>query len=129
LPGYAAKTPAGAKSFADIQSAVSTAEGAVSTAQTKARADVEEKRIGVERASLERTRTPVIFNGATLGKDGKLHAFVRTGVTIGDTRWVLSQGDPEVDQQLDGTKIARGKYYQNSRHTLIPGGSHCGTTK
>ena len=121
LPGYAAKTPAGAKSFADIQSAVSTAEGAVSTAQAKARGDVEEKRIGVERASLERTRTPVIFNGATLGKDGKLHAFVRTGVMIGDTRWVLSQGDPEVDQQLDGTKIARGKYYQNSRHTLIPG--------
>jgi hypothetical protein len=121
LPGYAAKTPTGAKAFADVKSAVTTAEGAVSAARIKARGDVEEKRIGVERASLERTRTPVIFNGATLGKDGKLHAFVRTGVTIGDTRWVLSQGDPEIDQQLDGTKIKRGKYYQNSRHTLIPG--------
>ena len=119
LPGYAAKTPAGAKSFADIQSAVSTAEGAVSTAQTKARADADEKRATITAAQLKE-RKPVNFNGA-IWRNNRLEAFARRGTTIGNRRWIMSQGDKDIDIDVNGDPVKKGKWYQNAEISLRAG--------
>ena len=88
VPGYAAKTPTGAKAFADVKSAVTKAEGAVSAARTKARGDADEKRATVTAAQLKE-RKNVNFNGA-IWRNDRLEAFVRKGVTIEDRRWIQS---------------------------------------
>ena len=118
-PGYAAKTPTGAKAFADVKSAVATAEGAVSAAQAKARGDADKQRATITAAQLKEQKN-VNFNGA-IWRNDRLEAFVRKGTTIGNRRWIMSQGDKDIDIDAKGDPVKEGKWYQNSEISLRAG--------